>query len=364
MSLMSMIVKLSLLLALLLFLTSTFPFGLILISLFLLRLYKRDPEVSMIVKLIDLKMRFDYFLMGVNADRGFNPTRFKIAQAINNLLGGAPPRPKDPPNTAIFNLKVKSQIDDSEIPMRIFIRESALKSGTKLPIIFYLFPGGFHTEVPLRDPTELMDLGAMVVTISYRLAPKFKFPTQIEDSYSCLSFIAKKSHPILQTHWDERLILQGASAGGGVAAGSALLVRDRGLELKIVSQVLCCPALFYTDKGLPSQIKYRDWYFHGELSIKYINSMVVRDVKDYENPYLCPLKAPSLKGLPETYFVLGERDYFCSEAELYGQKLLEAGVKTDIKIYPGEHGFDASPSPVGRKARAETLEYLKKVIQG
>lgn len=92
--------------------------------------------------------------------------------------------------------------------------------------------------------------------------------------------------------------------------------------------------------------------------------MLIRDEKDMENQYLCPLKAKDLKGLPDAYFLLAERDYFCSEGELYCLKLKENGNNAVCRIYPGEHGFDAAPNEIGRKARAEMFDYVRKKIEG
>ena len=337
---------------------------LVLFIVFLARMYFMNPQVEFIIKIIDFRFRIDNFFMGVYENKGFCPLRFKLVQKFNQLISGGMPVPPDPVNTHIESLKVKSLIDDHQVPMKIYIKEDILSTERKIPIVYYLYPGGFSVELPMPNKDEVLDLGVMLVTISYRLAPENKFPKALEDSYSCLSYITAKSNKILEKHWDGRLVVYGASAGGNIATCSTLLVRDRGLGLDIICQLLACPALFYTDKGLKSQILYKDWYFHGESSIKYINDLLMRDQNDYENPYLCPLKAKSLKGLPDAYFLLGERDYFCSEGELYYEKLKESGNKAICRIYPGEHGFDISPNEVGKKAKREMFEYLKKKIEG
>ena len=336
---------------------------LVLLVAFLLRAILQHPEVPIIVKLMDINFRIEHFLLGVYANQGFIPWRFKLVTAYNRLIR-SPPNLPDPLDTHIEDIKVKSLIDGFEIPMKIFIKNKDLKAEKKLPIIFYLFPGGFHREVPLFDKDPLLDVGAILVTIKYRLAPEFRFPKALEDAYSCLSFISNKSNVILEKNWDGRLILHGASAGANLATVNAMLIRDRGLKLNVIGQVLCCPAILYTDKGLPSQIKYKDWYFHGEAMIKYVNSMYMRDEKDLDNPNFCPLKATNFKNLPDAYFVLGERDYFCSEAELYCQKLKENGNNAICRVYPGEHAFDCAPNKIAQKARSEMMEFIKKKVEG
>jgi len=276
-------------------------------------------------------------------------------------MGGLPPAAPNPPNTHVETIQVPSLIDDKQIRMRIFVKNDVLNTEKKLPIIFFLAPGGFQVELDMHDKETYLNLGCIFVSVSYRLAPEHKFPVALEDCYSCLTYISKRSHPILK-YWDSRLILYGQSAGGNLAATSALLIRDRSLNLNVICQVLCFPALFNREKT-KSHETYKNWYIHGEANVKFVDLALLKDEKDYNNPYLCPLKAESLKNLPPALFIQAERDYFCSDGELYCAKLKENGIEANCKIYPAEHGFMGAPSQVAKKATEDVLEYLKKKIE-
>ncbi|HQZ26390.1 MAG TPA: alpha/beta hydrolase [Flavobacterium sp.] len=71
------------------------------------------------------------------------------------------------------------------------------------------------------------------------------------------------------------------------------------------------------------------------------------------------MKAKDLTKLPSAYFILAERDYFCSDGELFYQKLKENGNDAICKIYPAEHNFTRIPSPEATKSRKDLIEYLK-----
>ena len=331
-----------------------------LICLYLIRLYYINPQVPFIIKLIDIRLRIDSFLMGVYSGH-FSERRYNLFKKFNNFIGGLPPTAPDPPNTHVETIQVPSLIDDKQIRMRIFVKYDILNTDKKLPIIFFLAPGGFQVDLDMRDKETYLNFGCILVTVSYRLAPENKFPVALEDCYSCLNYISKKSHEILK-YWDSRLILYGQSAGGNLAATSALLIRDRGLNLNVICQVLCFPALFVREKT-KSHVTYRNWYIHGEANVKFVDLALLKDEKDYDNPYLCPLKAESLKNLPPALFIQAERDYFCSDGELYCEKLKENGIEASCKIYPAEHGFMGAPSQESKRATEDVLEFMKKKIE-
>ena len=112
-----------------------------------------------------------------------------------------------------------------------------------------------------------------------------------------------------------------------------------------------------------SHVLYKNWYIHGEKDVRYVDSMVIRSEEDYENHYLCPLKHKNLKNLPNAYFLLGERDYFCSEGELYCQMLKENGNDVVCNIYAREHGFSSAPKEMAKKALDDLREYLMKRLE-
>ena len=196
----------------------------------------------------------------------------------------------------------------------------------------------------------------------YRLAPEHKFPVPLEDSFSALAYIAQKKHPLIETYWDSRVVVMGESAGGSLTAGLCLLVRDRQLKINIISQIIYYAPFFMNQKDLRSHIDYKNWYIHGEAKVKWVDHMYMRDDSDYDNVYLSPVKAKDLTRLPAAYICLAERDYFCSEGELYYEKLKEAGNEAVIKIFSAEHGFLGAPGPESEAAVSNVIAFLEKRI--
>lgn len=332
-------------------------FLIVILAAQLVRMYLRDPEVPFIIKLVDVRMRINSYMLGVYSGQ-FSLRRYKMVRAFNDLIGMAPPKLPDPKNAHVLEIKVPSLIDDHQIPMKIFIRKDLYEKDQQQPIMFSLFGGGFQVECPFRGVEEFLNLGMIVVKIRYRLAPEYKFPVAWEDTYSCLSFIAKRSHPIFK-QWDSRIVLHGFSAGGNLATINAMFIRDRGLEMNVISQVLAYPAMFYLGECKSHEL-YKNWYIIGEKNVSFVDQSLLRDEKDYENPYLCPIKQQNLKGLAPTYFILSERDFFFSECEIYYQKLKEQGNQVICKTYPAEHGFAEQPGVQSDRALVDLIDYLKK----
>ncbi|MEV6924851.1 alpha/beta hydrolase [Dactylosporangium sp. NPDC051485] len=178
--------------------------------------------------------------------------------------------------------------------------------------------------------------GAVVVSVEYRLAPEHPFPAPVEDCYAALRWTAE--------HADElgidlnRLAVGGLSAGGGLAAAVALLARDRGgpslcfqlLDIPEVDDRLSTPSMKqFTDTplwNLPNAILSWEAYLGPD-----------RDGDT--SPYAAPARATDLRGLPPAYVVTCEFDPLRDEGIEYGQRLMQAGVPTELHHYPGTfHG--------------------------
>jgi acetyl esterase/lipase len=163
----------------------------------------------------------------------------------------------------------------------------------------------------------------------------------------------------------DRLVIYGASAGGGLAAGLALLARDRG-EVTICFQLLTYPML--DDRNVtPSSHAIVDpkvWNRSANTVgwNAYLNGRAGAD--DIE-PYAAPARATDVAGLPPTYINVGDLDLFLDEDIAYAQRLMAAGVPTELHVYPGAyHGFDsfAPDAAVSRRFAAERDEILRRAL--
>ena len=180
--------------------------------------------------------------------------------------------------------------------------------------------------------------GCVVCSVEYRLAPEDPFPAGVEDCYAGLrGFFAQA----VELGIDPGLIgIAGISAGGGLAAAVALLARDRG-EVALAFQMPLCAQL--DDRHItPSSRSIHDarvWSTETSIGAwrAYLGDTADADV----SPYAAPARAAELAGLPPTFLSVGQLDPFCGENLEYARRLLEAGVPTELHVYPGAyHGFD------------------------
>lgn len=230
------------------------------------------------------------------------------------------------------------------------------------PCIYWIHGGGMvlgdrfaNLDIPLD---WLAAFGAVVVTVDYRLAPEVAGTTLVEDCYRGLEWVAG--------HADEvgidpsRIVLAGISAGGGLAAGTVLLARDRGGPA-VLAQVLICPMLDHRNTTVSSR------QYSGEpgLWTRESNAFGWRAVlggDEAEVPaYVSPAIAADLSRLPTTYIDAGSAEVFRDEDVEYASRICAAGGQAELHIWAGGvHGFDglfpaARVSVAARRARTDWL---------
>jgi acetyl esterase/lipase len=208
------------------------------------------------------------------------------------------------------------------------------------PGLYWIHGGGFvlgDVDSDLAGPAHIADtLGVVVVSVEYRLAPEHPFPGPVEDCYAGLVWTA--------TAADElgidpgRLAIGGISAGGGLAAAVALLARDRsGPELCF--QLLDIPEL--DDRlGTPSMRQFIDTpLWNRPNAVLSWRAYLGPEHDGQTSPYAAPARATDLGGLPAAYVVTCEFDPLRDEGIEYAQRLMQAGVPTELHHYPGTfHG--------------------------
>jgi len=183
----------------------------------------------------------------------------------------------------------------------------------------------------LRD--LVVGSGQVGVFVEYTPLPAAKFPTQLEESYAALKWVA--------AHADEfgadgtRIAIAGNSVGGNMTAALALMAKDRKGP-KIAYQVLFVPA---TDASVDTD-SYQEFgtgRFLARAFMKYGWDLYAPDPKTRDNPYVSPLRASKeeLKGLPPALVVTAENDPLRDEGEAYGRKLMDAGVPVTATRYDG-----------------------------
>jgi acetyl esterase/lipase len=188
----------------------------------------------------------------------------------------------------------------------------------------------------LRD--LVIGSGQIGVFVEYTPVPEAKFPTQLEESYTALTWVAEHAREFGAD--GSRIAIAGNSVGGNMAAALSLMTKDRNGP-KISYQVLLIPA---TDASVDtaSYHEYGIGRFLARAFMKYGWDLYAPDAKTRDNPYVSPLRAgiDRLKGLPPTLVVTAENDPLRDEGEAYARKMKEAGVTVDAVRYNGTiHDF-------------------------
>ena len=240
---------------------------------------------------------------------------------------------------------------------------------TSAPAFYWIHGGGMVLgNVEMSDPycAGIADkLNVLVASVEYRLAPEHPFPAPIEDGYAGLKWFADSADALGIDRG--RIAIGGGSAGGGLAAGLALAARDRG-EVDVCFQLLVYPMIDdrNTTRSAEAIVDERVWNraanLHGWDAYLAGNAGGV-DV----SPYAAPARATDLAGLPPAYINVGVLDLFVDEDVTYAQRLMAAGVPTELHVYPG--AFHGSPglvpnSALSRRWAADELAALDRALNG
>lgn len=247
-------------------------------------------------------------------------------------------------DTKIFN-------DGVEVPTRIYLPGGELSpavgmSDNTLPILLFLHGGGWITEsVNTYDrvcAALAKNTGHAVVSVGYRLAPEYPFPTGLNDCYAVAKAIYSNRF-LLNTDADH-ITLIGDSAGGNLAAALSLMARERG-EFMPARQILIYPAVnndYSEDTPYRSVVENgSDFLLTRQKLCQYLD-LYQSSPDDRNNPYFAPILANDLTRQPRTLILTAEFDPLRDEGEAYGKRLKEAGCDVEIhRIKNALHGFFA-----------------------
>ena len=237
------------------------------------------------------------------------------------------------------------------------------------PAIYHTHGGGMvagdrRTAVDTFLP-YVIGIGAVVVSVEYRLAPEHPDPAPIEDCYAGLTWTA--DHATELGVEPGRILIAGSSAGGGLAAGTALLARDRGYPT-LTHQVLMSPMLDDRLETVSSQMLDGEGIWDRNDNLFGWKSLLGdRQGGDDVSIYAAPARATDLSGLPRSYIDVGSVETFRDEAIIYAPRLTGAGVSVDLHLWGGGvHDFDAvAPhAAITRAAAATRHEFLRRALDG
>jgi acetyl esterase/lipase len=227
-------------------------------------------------------------------------------------------------------------------PIEVSVLRPAEAAGPR-PGIVFAHSGGLMFGDRFSGADLVLDwvdgLGAVLVTVEYRLAPEFPDPYPREDCYAALEWVAAAAERLGVRR--DRLLVAGASSGGGLAAGLALAARDRGGPA-LCGQVLDYPML--DDRGTTASTRQFDgvgvWDRVSNETGWTALLGAARGGPDV-SPYAAPARATDLGGLPPAFLDVGAAEIFRDEAIGYADGIWRAGGDAELHVWSGGfHAFD------------------------
>lgn len=206
-----------------------------------------------------------------------------------------------------------------------------------LPGLLWIHGGGYVLgsvdDDDARAALLAKNVNCVVASVDYRLAPEDPFPAPVEDCYAALKWFFHNAQSLGVD--PNRIAIAGASAGGGLTAGLAILVRDRG-EVPIIFQLPIYPMI--DDRSVtPSShaiTEPRVWNRQSNL-LAWRAYLGKEPGGDDVSPYAAATRATDLTGLAPAFIPVGSLDLFLDENIEYAQRLLQAGVPTELHVYQG-----------------------------
>jgi len=288
--------------------------------------------------------------------------RARIDAARRELVALLP----EVPGVVTRDVHVPGHDGDPDVLVRIYEPVSGGHTGAALS---YIHGGGMvlmsvdDTDFHCRQ--IVAEVGCLVTSVDYRLAPEAPYPAALRDAYAALRW--------LHEHADElgvdraRIAVGGSSAGGGLAASVALMARDLG-EVPLCLQWLVYPMLDDRD-ATPSTHEITEESVWNRASNRLAWEAYLGDLHGTDDVpiHAAPARASveDLRGLPPAYVDVGELDAFRDEDIAYAQALLQAGVPTELHVTPG--AFHASEmyhpgAPTSARILAHRTDVLRRVL--
>jgi len=282
--------------------------------------------------LIDPDVREPLDLLQQAIPGGFNtiPDIVVRRATVSQMLASMEIPPN--PNVRSEDRAVPGPEGAPDISVRIYRPADA--TGT-LPGIYFIHGGGMILgDVAGEDPVASAiceHVGAVVVSVEYRLAPENPYPAPVEDCYAGLLWMA--AHATELGFDPDRLAVYGGSAGGGLTIATVMLARDRGGPA-IKFQMPIYPMIDDRNET-PSSHEITDiglWDRAGNIEAW---KWYLGDGKP--DQYAAPARAEDLAGLPPTFIDVGTVDLFRDEDIEFAARLLRAGVPVELHVYPGAY---------------------------
>ena len=285
-----------------------------------------------------------------------------IRTAVNEMFAAKPALTIE--GVTVKEAFVPNLKDGHQVRILIYTPEN---TAPNKPALFHTHGGGYVMGSPEmndnRNKILCKELNAVIVSVDYRLGPECPFPLPIEDCYAALKWLYDNAATLGANN--KNIAIYGESAGGGLAAALAIVARDRK-EVPIVHQFLIYPML--DDRTCITEepnlftgefIWTRENNFFGWTSL-----LGQKPGAKEISPYAAA-RVENIEGLPPAFITVGALDLFLEEDIHYAQRLLKAGISTELHVYAGAyHGFDAfvPESALTRQLENDFMQALKKAL--
>jgi len=252
---------------------------------------------------------------------------------------------------------------DGEVPVVIYHPSSAAQNGGGL---LWIHGGGYivgsaHDEILTVPFAE--QVGCTIVSVEYRLAPESTYQASVADCFAGLTWLFDNAAELgIDT---SRVAIGGASAGGGLTAGLAHYNRDnKGPELAL--QLLIYPMIDDRHETPSGHEITHPTVWNRDVSLKAWKMYLGDEFgSDSVSPYAAAARATDLSGLPPAYVTVGTMDLFRDESINYAQRLMAAGIPTELEVYAGMfHGGEnfVPTAAISQRMRKGYLDALKRAI--
>ena len=294
---------------------------------------------------------------GFNAIADIKERRNTVDSLLRMMIAELPPIE----NVVMEDRNIPGPDGSPEVGVRIY---KPVDVSASLPGMFFIHGGGMIMGSiegeNLKAAMLCETIQAVVVSVEYRLAPENPHPAPVQDCYEALVWMSKNA---TELGFDpERLAIVGGSAGGGLAIATALMARDQEFP-KLCFQMANYPMIDdrnetpsskeITNVGIwdrEANLEAWDWYLGGKPA----------------DEYAAPARAKNLSDLPPTFIDVGEIDLFRDEDIEFATRLLQAGVTTELHVYPGAYHASEAFAPdaeLSKQIWAKRIEALKRALK-
>ena len=294
---------------------------------------------------------------GFNAIADIKERRNTVDSLLRMMIAELPPIE----NVVMEDRNIPGPDGSPEVGVRIY---KPVDVSGSLPGMFFIHGGGMIMGSiegeNLKAAMLCETIQAVVVSVEYRLAPENPHPAPVQDCYEALVWMSKNA---TELGFDpDRLAIVGGSAGGGLAIATALMARDQEFP-KLCFQMANYPMIDdrnetpsskeITDVGIwdrEANLEAWDWYLGGKPT----------------DEYAAPARAKNLSDLPPTFIDVGEIDLFRDEDIEFATRLLQAGVTTELHVYPGAYHASEAFAPdaeLSKQIWAKRIEALKRALK-